>query len=73
MESWCVSGLKKVDVSSDFDARKLTQKISEKALRYDLTVPFARYVDDRGRTNRARFTKYKVNEREPCPGKAYSK
>lgn len=26
------------------DASKLTSKISEKALRYDLTVPFARYV-----------------------------
>ena len=31
---------------SDFEAgyKPLTQKISEKALRYDLTVPFARYV-----------------------------
>jgi histidyl-tRNA synthetase len=26
------------------DAKKLTAKVSEKALRYDLTVPFARYV-----------------------------
>jgi len=26
------------------DANKLTSKVSEKALRYDLTVPFARYV-----------------------------
>ena len=26
------------------DSRLLTNKISEKALRYDLTVPFARYV-----------------------------
>ena len=26
------------------DAKKLTSKVSEKALRYDLTVPFARYV-----------------------------
>ena len=26
------------------DAKKLTTKVSEKALRYDLTVPFARYV-----------------------------
>lgn len=26
------------------DAKKLTQKISDKALRYDLTVPFARFV-----------------------------
>ncbi len=28
----------------DIDSRKLTSYISEKALRYDLTVPFARYV-----------------------------
>ncbi len=36
--------LKKVNADTDFDAKKMTSKISEKALRYDLTVPFARYV-----------------------------
>ena len=38
--------LRKIDDSfySEKDAAKLTPKISEKALRYDLTVPFARYV-----------------------------
>ncbi len=38
--------LKKVDDSlyASKDAAKMTSKISEKALRYDLTVPFARYV-----------------------------
>ena len=36
--------LKKVDPHSDFDSKKMLSKISEKALRYDLTVPFARYV-----------------------------
>ena len=38
--------LKKVDgkLLSEKDAARLTPKISEKALRYDLTVPFARYV-----------------------------
>lgn len=38
--------LRKVDnvTYSEKDATKLTSKISEKALRYDLTVPFARYV-----------------------------
>ena len=36
--------LKKVDPHSDFDSKKMMSKISEKALRYDLTVPFARYV-----------------------------
>ena len=38
--------LKKVDeqLLASKDSTKLTSKISEKALRYDLTVPFARYV-----------------------------
>ncbi|WP_028892955.1 histidine--tRNA ligase [Tenacibaculum sp. 47A_GOM-205m] len=38
--------LKKVDENllADKDSQKVTSKISEKALRYDLTVPFARYV-----------------------------
>lgn len=38
--------LRKVDESlyKEKDANKMTAKISEKALRYDLTVPFARYV-----------------------------
>ena len=36
--------LKKVDLNSDLDSKKMISKISDKALRYDLTVPFARYV-----------------------------
>ncbi|MDY0779882.1 histidine--tRNA ligase [Tenacibaculum sp. IB213877] len=38
--------LKKVDdaLLSEKNSTKVTSKISEKALRYDLTVPFARYV-----------------------------
>ncbi|WP_026449735.1 histidine--tRNA ligase [Aequorivita capsosiphonis] len=38
--------LSKVDdaLYSEKDSNKVTPKISEKALRYDLTVPFARYV-----------------------------
>ena len=38
--------LRKVDENlyAEKDAKKMTSKISEKALRYDLTVPFARYV-----------------------------
>lgn len=38
--------LSKVDdvIYSEKDSSKITSKISEKALRYDLTVPFARYV-----------------------------
>ncbi len=34
----------KDDLYTEKDSLKLTPKISEKALRYDLTVPFARYV-----------------------------
>jgi histidyl-tRNA synthetase len=36
--------LKKVDSTEVLDAKQLIPKISEKALRYDLTVPLARYV-----------------------------
>lgn len=38
--------LRKVDenLCKEKDSKKITSKISEKALRYDLTVPFARYV-----------------------------
>src|SRR4051812_32039945 len=32
------------ELLSNRDSKKLTAAISEKALRYDLTVPFARYV-----------------------------
>jgi histidyl-tRNA synthetase len=38
------SGDFKKDVDVSLEANKLTPLISEKALRYDLTVPFARYV-----------------------------
>ena len=36
--------LKRVDPDLDLDSNKMLSKISDKALRYDLTVPFARYV-----------------------------
>ena len=36
--------LKKVDINLDLDSKKILPKISDKALRFDLTVPFARYV-----------------------------
>jgi histidyl-tRNA synthetase len=36
--------LAKVDQEQELTAKGLTKQISEKALRYDLTVPFARYV-----------------------------
>lgn len=34
----------KIEKLTIFDSKNFTNKISEKALRYDLTVPFARYV-----------------------------
>ena len=34
----------KIDQSKIIDSKMLTSEISSKALRYDLTVPFARYV-----------------------------
>ena len=52
--------LKKVDVSSDFDARRLMKKISEKALRYDLTVPFARYVVQNQNEITLPFKRYQI-------------
>ena len=52
--------LKKVDVSSDFEAKILTQKISEKALRYDLTVPFARYVVQNQNEITLPFKRYQI-------------
>ena len=52
--------LKKVDVNSDFDAKRLTQKISEKALRYDLTVPFARYVVQNQNEITLPFKRYQI-------------
>lgn len=36
--------LKDIDSGNNFDSKKLTPLISEKGLRYDLTVPFARFV-----------------------------
>jgi len=52
--------LKKVDVNSDFEAKKMTQKISEKALRYDLTVPFARYVVQNHNDIALPFKRYQI-------------
>tara|TARA_B100000902_G_scaffold398869_1_gene467278 strand:+ start:16752 stop:18107 length:1356 start_codon:yes stop_codon:yes gene_type:complete len=36
--------LSKVDLKKEITSKLLTKEISDKALRYDLTVPFARYV-----------------------------
>lgn len=52
--------LKKVDPAVDFDAKKMTPKISEKALRYDLTVPFARYVVQNQNDIALPFKRYQI-------------
>ncbi len=54
--------LSKIDDSlySQKDSAKLTPKISEKALRYDLTVPFARYVVQHQNEISFPFKRYQV-------------
>ena len=42
------------------DSAKLTGKISEKALRYDLTVPFARYVVQHQNELNFPFKRYQI-------------
>ncbi|MCC6691100.1 MAG: ATP phosphoribosyltransferase regulatory subunit, partial [Bacteroidia bacterium] len=39
-----LSGVQLPNSDNEAEAKKLSTQISEKALRYDLTVPFARYV-----------------------------
>ena len=54
--------LDKVDTSEfqDINYKKLTSKISEKALRYDLTVPFARYVVQHQNDIEFPFKRYQI-------------
>ena len=54
--------LSKVDdtILSEKDSLKVTSKISEKALRYDLTVPFARYVVQHQNDITFPFKRYQV-------------
>src|SRR5690554_5443666 len=54
--------LSKVDdrVYSEKDSKKLTPYISEKALRYDLTVPFARYVVQHQNELELPFKRYQI-------------
>jgi histidyl-tRNA synthetase len=44
----------------DINYKKLTTKISEKALRYDLTVPFARYVVQHQNEIEFPFKRYQI-------------
>ena len=54
--------LKKVDsgLLSDKNSQKITATISEKALRYDLTVPFARYVVQHQNEIEFPFKRYQI-------------
>lgn len=54
--------LKKADAISlvQKNSKKLTQSISEKALRYDLTVPFARYVVQHQNDIHFPFKRYQI-------------
>jgi len=54
--------LNKVDTQllADKESNALTSKISEKALRYDLTVPFARYVAQRQNEITFPFKRYQI-------------
>ena len=45
---------------SEKDSKKLTSSISEKALRYDLTVPFARYVVQHQNDIELPFKRYQI-------------
>ncbi|WP_053992351.1 histidine--tRNA ligase [Mangrovimonas sp. TPBH4] len=48
------------EIYAEKDAQKLTSKISEKALRYDLTVPFARYVVQHQNEIEFPFKRYQI-------------
>lgn len=54
--------LEKVEdqILADKNTKKLTPKISEKALRYDLTVPFARYVVQHQNELEFPFKRYQI-------------
>ena len=54
--------LKKVDGNflADKNSKQLTSQISEKALRYDLTVPFARYVVQRQNELNFPFKRFQI-------------
>ncbi len=52
--------LKKVDLNIDIDSKAMTPKISEKALRYDLTVPFARYIAQNQNDITFPFKRYQI-------------
>jgi histidyl-tRNA synthetase len=52
--------LNNIDLNETINAKQLTTKISEKALRYDLTVPFARYVVQHQNEIEFPFKRYQI-------------
>jgi len=52
--------LNNIDLNETINAKQLTPKISEKALRYDLTVPFARYVVQHQNDIEFPFKRYQI-------------
>ncbi len=52
--------LKKTDSGDYNDYHKLSKKITEKALRYDLTIPFARYISMNREKHPLPFKRYQI-------------
>ncbi len=52
--------LDKIDLNNEQDYKKLTNKIAEKGLRYDLTVPFARFVVNNRNNITFPFKRYQI-------------
>ena len=50
----------KTEILEEKNSRKLTTTISEKALRYDLTIPFARYVSQNQNDITFPFRRYQI-------------
>ncbi|MEA4967851.1 MAG: histidine--tRNA ligase [Bacteroidaceae bacterium] len=52
--------LEKIDLNKELDYKKVTNKISEKGLRYDLTVPFARFIVNNRNNITFPFKRYQI-------------
>lgn len=52
--------LEKIDLNQELDYKKVTNKISEKGLRYDLTVPFARFIVNNRNSITFPFKRYQI-------------
>jgi histidyl-tRNA synthetase len=52
--------LEKIDLNKELDYKKVTNKISEKGLRYDLTVPFARFIVNNRNSITFPFKRYQI-------------